>query len=126
MQLLNNSYKKARLQKQRKEELTGALKNGSRNEKARAAYMAVCIILSDEFEKKYPAQWKAACYDRSGYWKAMSNMLTSQSNDHFKALHNLKAKFIAAGFKAPKKAYTDNELYNDMVVWKDPSVIYKE
>ncbi len=124
MQLLNNSDEKARLQKQLKEELIGALKNGSRDEKARAAYMAVCIDMGYEFQKKYPAQWKEACYDLSGYWKAMSNMLTGQYNDHFEALNNLKAKFIAAGFKAPKKAYSDDELYNDLVVWKDPSVIY--
>ena len=45
------------------------LLNGNREEKARAAYLAVCFDMAADLSKKYPRQWKEAYFNLSGYWK---------------------------------------------------------
>ena len=95
------------------------IQSGNRQEKARAAYMAVCLDLNVTLSQKYPKQWKTACSDLSGYWKIMHNIFNDQSRE-FKELIGLQNKFISAGFKAPVQIYSDNELYGDSVVWKKP------
>ena len=112
------------LKKEQEKTLTNNILTGTREEKARAAYISVCLDLNDSFSKKYPDQWKAACYQLSGYWRLMNNVLNGQYDDHFEGLTKLKEKFFAAGFKAPLKKYSDDDLYSDFVIWKEPNELY--
>ena len=110
---------KQRLKTNLDENITKDIQNGTRQGKAKAAYMAVCLDLNTTLSQKYPKQWKAACSDLSSYWKIMHNIFNDRSSE-FKGLIGLRNKFISAGFKAPALIYTDNELYSDTVVWKNP------
>jgi ADP-ribosylglycohydrolase len=97
----------------------------SREEKARAVYLSVCFGLNDSMAKKYPDQWDEACYELSGYWKIIHNIFSvNNPNNEFEAMKVLRKKFHEAGFKAPKKAYSNQELWTDMEVWKDPDNLY--
>lgn len=108
------------ISKYEKEIVTNLLE-GNRQEKARAAYMAVCIDLSSTLAKKYPKQWKEACYNLSGYWKVIANILHS---DSFQSLVQLRDKFVAAGFVKMDKKPEEQKLYGDMETWKDPATLY--
>lgn len=97
------------------------LVSGNRQDMARAAYLAVSLDLAKDLKKKYPIQWKEACYDLSGYWKVISNIFQS---DGFKSLVELKEKFISVGFIPLDKAPKADAIYNDMEAWKDPRKLY--
>ena len=85
-------------------EIVNGLLKGNRQEMARAAYLAVSLDLSAELKKKYPKQWKEACFNLSGYWKVISNIF---HGGDFKSLLDLKEKFVAAGF-LPLASSTQN------------------
>ncbi len=114
---------KQQLKSELEKEITNNLLNGNREERARAVYMAICFDMVKDLSKKYPRQWKAACFDLSGYWKVMTNIFWGDGEKPFTNLAQLKEKFVAAGFKAPAKRYTDTEL-EDATTWKDPSGLY--
>jgi hypothetical protein len=102
-------------------EIVNDLLKGKRQEMARAAYMAVSLDLSAELKKKYPEQWKEACYNLSGYWKVISNIFHGGS---FKSLLDLKEKFVAAGFLPLTEEPKTDILYTDMETWKNPETLY--
>ncbi len=106
-----------------KQEIISNLQHGNREERARAAYMAVALDLYENISSEYPDQWGTAAYDLSGYWKIMDNIFFGLFGD-FNEMHQLKDKFIAAGFKTPAKDYRGFELFNDPEVWKDPDELY--
>ncbi len=108
------------LQKDHDKEITDHILNGTKEQKARAAYMAVCLDLDKTVSQKYPSQWAEARYELSGYWRVMNNIFFG----NFVSLGKLKDKFISAGFKKPAKQYTDQELYGSVAVWKDPKGLY--
>lgn len=116
---------KLQLQKYLGQTITNNLLNGKRQEKANAAYMAVCLDLNTSLSKKYPKQWKEACFELSGYWKIMHNIFNDINTHRFKSLVNIRDKFNTAGFKTPTKMFSDNDLYNDPVVWKEPKELYQ-
>ena len=93
---------------------------GDKERKARAAYMAICLDMNMNLSKKYPKQWKEACYMLSGYWKIMNNIFKDGS---FTKINQLKEKFIAAGFKTPIKELNDSNI-DDPNIWKDPAELY--
>jgi hypothetical protein len=99
------------------------LLSGRRENMARAAYLAVCLDAYAAYAKKYPRQWKEACYHLSGYWKVMNNIFSKRHD--FIELNKVQEKFANAGFQSPVSDYTNQELWNDKVVWKDPEGIYK-
>ena len=98
------------------------LLTGKTENMARAAYLAVCLKMDPYYAKKYPRQWKEACHHLSGYWKIMNNIFSKRHD--FIELNNLQQKFKNAGFKSPVANYTNQELWNDKVIWKDPEEIY--
>lgn len=98
------------------------LQSGNRTEMARAAYLAVNLGMSEQLEAEYPNHWKDAKYALSGYWKIMNNIFFGD----FKALNDLKEVFVRAGFERPSRKYTDSELYNDPIFWKDPELLYQD
>jgi len=110
--------------KQLKEEFGEKIKNDLnstvREDRARAAFMAVALDISDDLKKSNAKQWKEACYDLSGYWKIMNNIF----NDDFKNLTEFSQKFEKAGFKKLNRRYEDREIYGDKEYWKDPKSLY--
>lgn len=97
------------------------LLSGKKQEMARAAYLAVSLDMAKDLKKKYPKQWKEACYNLSGYWKVIANILHSGGS---KSIQNLKAKFVVAGFIPMESEPKTDVLYQDMEIWKDPSKLY--
>jgi len=108
--------KKELLEQESEEVLTSYIKQGSRQEKARAAYLAVCLDLYPKISKQYPNEWKEAVLALSGYRKVMNNIF---HGGDFKSLEVLKKKFVSAGFNVPEQRLTDDEVYSE-VVWVDP------
>ena len=101
-------------------EITSNLLTGGKEQKARAAYMAVCLDLDKTLSEKYPNEWELARYELSGYWRVMNNIFFG----NFISLGKLKAKFMSAGFKVPSKQCTDQELYGKPIVWRNPKDLY--
>jgi hypothetical protein len=121
--LLTYDEEKIKIRNDLEKDIVTNLLSGNKQEMARAAYIAVSLDMANDLNKKFPKQWKEACYNLSGYWKVMSNIFHSAG---FKSLLNLKAKFTAAGF-VPMNAVAEAEvLYSDMQTWKDPRSLYSE
>ncbi|MBK8878531.1 MAG: ADP-ribosylglycohydrolase family protein [Haliscomenobacter sp.] len=119
--LLTLDEEKIRLSKDVEKTIVANLLSGNKQEMARSAYLAVALDLTLDLKKKYPEQWKEACYSLSGYWKVISVVF---NNDRFKSLVQIREKFIAAGF-VPLSTYPKDEiLYNDSETWKDPKKLY--
>lgn len=95
--------------------------HGNREEKARAAYMAICLDMNENLRKNNPKQWNEACFELSGYWKVMNNIFFVDS----KSLKLFREKFKMAGFKSPVKEYSDSQIYDDHIFWKDPKELYQ-
>ena len=119
--LLTYEEEKATLKNDVEKDIESNLLSGKIQEMARATYMAVSLDMADDMKKKYPKQWKEACYNLSGYWKVISNLFHS---DGFKSLVQLKEKFIAAGFIPMDAAPKTEAIYKDMETWKDPKGLY--
>lgn len=102
------------------QQIADNLAHGNREERARAAYMAVCLGMNENLAISTPEQWEQACHDLSGYWKIVNNIFFGD----FSGLTEMRKKFEAAGFKTPTKQYSDNELYHDQEFWKNPKLIH--
>lgn len=102
-------------------DLTAKIIKGTKQEKARAVYMAICFGSSKEIKASYPEQWKEGCYILSGYWKVMNNIFYG---DNFKGMLSLREKFEAQGLLKPIAAAKSETLFNDSEVWKKPELIY--
>lgn len=111
---------KAILQKDFSKEITEHLVKGTKEQKAQAAYMAVCLDMDKSLAQKHPKEWDEARFLLSGYWRVIDNIFFGD----FISLTELRDKFIKAGFKKPAKHYSDQELYGNVEVWKDPKGLY--
>jgi len=109
------------LRKEFEKQIIQGIASTDREERARAAYMAVCLDMNTSLARSNAKQWKAACNDLSGYWKIMNNIF--HYVDYSYSL-KLKEKFEMAGFKAPAKQSSVNDIYSDPVFWKDPIELY--
>jgi len=109
-----NQKKKIRLEFA--EEIKNNLLNGNIEQKARAAYMAVCLEMDEELRKKHPEQWDKAIYNLNGYWK-LKHVIFSYN---FNELKQLRGKFVSAGLKEPVKKYSKDELWNSSQIWRNP------
>jgi hypothetical protein len=98
--------------------------NGNREAKARAAYLAVCLEMDKDLNKKYPRQWKDACFQLNGYWKIMANIFQGDGANPFKSLARMRDKFIAAGFKPLAVRIAESDIYQDKEIWKNPAGLY--
>lgn len=96
-------------------EISENIKTGNRVDNARAAYYAVCLDMAKEMNEKYPAEWKQAVENLSGYWKVMNNIFYG---NRFNSLNILQDKFLNSGFIKPKKEYSATEIYEIKEVWK--------
>ena len=112
---------KRSLQAEFEQQVESDLLNGSREERARAAYLALCLDMESELSQRYKKEWKQASYDLSGYWKIMNNLFFGD----FEGLRQFRAKFQGAGFVPLPEPFTDDQIYNDQTVWKDPKDLYE-
>jgi len=119
--LVSLENQKQQLKSKFEQTIANDILNGNREAKARAAYLAVCFDMAADFNKKYPRQWKDACFQLSGYWKIMAVIFQDRP---FKRLAEMEDKFKAAGFKSPNRRFTERELYEDTNIWKEPSGLY--
>ncbi len=119
--LLTFDEEKVRLVNENQKSIVSDLLNGDKQAKARAAYLAISLDMAKDLKKKYPKQWKEACYDLSGYWKVIANIINGET---FNTHNALKAKFIAEGFIPLKEQPKSEVLFNDMETWKDPKTLY--
>lgn len=104
------------------EHIVNSILQGNQDEKARAAYLAVCLDLYTDIAKNHPKQWEEATRHLSGYWKVMNNIFSRD----FKALDKLREKFVAAGLPSPRRRFSDAEIYNDLTPWKNPDKLYND
>jgi hypothetical protein len=109
------------LQKEFEKQIIEGIASTDREERARAAYMAICLDMNSSLAGSNSEQWKLACNDLSGYWKIMNNIFHDVRRE-FTARNLFQKKLEMAGIKAPPKEYSADELYNDPVFWKDPEV----
>ncbi|MBO9151345.1 ADP-ribosylglycohydrolase family protein [Chitinophaga sp. GCM10012297] len=97
-------------------QLTLGITTGTNPEKARAAYMAVCLGFDRRLARSHPQAWREAKAQLGGYWKVMNNIFSEGFND----LAAFRKKFEEAGFRAPRQRYADSVIYGDAVYWKQP------
>jgi hypothetical protein len=76
----------------------GIAGDGSLREKARAAYLAICLDLAPELKEKYAAQWTAAVATLRGYPRVLQAMFYEAP---FPAGDRIRAQAIAAGVQKP-------------------------
>lgn len=120
----NTAEQRSLLSSELKETISTDLLSGERQRMARAVYIAVCLDADDDMKKQYPKQWRNGCEALGGYWKIMNNVFSKRHE--FAELKKIQQKFAAAGFRSPVANYTNQELWNDRVLWKDHSEIYNE
>lgn len=113
---------KTMLQAELKESIRKDLLSDERERMARAVYTAVCLETYEDLKNQYPKQWRKGCEQLGGYWKIMNNVFSKRHD--FAELKRIQEKFIRAGFRSPVADYTNQELWNDRVLWKDPTEIY--
>ena len=100
-----------------REEIIGNIRSKDRRLEARGAYLAICLELAGEIEKRYPKQWRQARYSLSGYWKILNNVFYGSD---FPGLNDLAANFVEAGIRKPARKLEDKEIYEDTAAWKNP------
>ena len=76
----------------------GVVSSASAQEKARAAYLAICLDLAPELKEKHPSQWQAAAAALSGYPRVLQAIFYEAP---FPAGDRIRAKAIAAGILKP-------------------------
>jgi hypothetical protein len=86
-----------------RKEMGAAIEEGiahgkSDQELARSAYLAICLGLAPDLEKKYPDRWVRAVEALSGHWRVMQNIFYGPD---LPALRELREKAEAAGLKKP-------------------------
>lgn len=121
--LLPIEKQKKQLIAQFQDDIINWLLHGNKKDKARAAYIAICLDLNDKLNTSYHNEWTEACYELSGYWKIISAIF---HNETFNDMINLRNKFNSAGFKKlanPPRPYSTD--YYVPTIWKDPIELYK-
>jgi hypothetical protein len=78
----------------------GIARAGTSKEKARAAYLAICLDLARPISQKYPEQWAKALDALNNCWKLVQVLY---HHSPVPAGDQLRAKATAAGLKKPAK-----------------------
>lgn len=69
-------------------------------ERARAAYLAICLDLAPRIQKEHPEPWRTAVEALAGHWKVVQNIYFAPDTPAAKAL---KEKATAAGLRKPER-----------------------
>jgi hypothetical protein len=84
----------------RREIESGVLRPKTQQQRARAAYLAICLDMAPALGKTRPEHWEQAISALSTYWKVVQNLYYSPETA---AARSLRAKAAAAGLKKPAK-----------------------
>ena len=98
---------------------SGIRRGRTREHRARAAYLAICLDMTEDYQKRYPELWLTAVQDLSGYWKIMQNIFFDTHND-FEAKREFQRKFESAGVIKPREAVSDDEIWYLETEWVVP------
>jgi len=79
---------------------SGVLRPKTQQERARAAYLAICLDMAPALGRTRPEDWRRAISALSEYWKVVQNLYYSPDTA---AASGLRAKAAAAGLKKPAK-----------------------
>ena len=79
---------------------TGIISGNTAEERARAAYLAICLDLAEPLRKKYPAHWAESLDALNGYWNVVQALYYHAD---FPAGEILRTKADAAGLQRPGK-----------------------
>jgi hypothetical protein len=97
--LPNLTKQYATMQSQLKDEIDKGIANGgSAQEKARAAYLAICLDFAPALKEKYPEQWSKAIAALNGYPRVLQVMFYEAP---FPAGDRIREKATAAGLQKP-------------------------
>jgi len=92
----------ADLQSQYKDEIeNGILRAKTKEERARAAYLAISLDLAHNYKEKYSQQWKVALQDLTSYWNVVQAIY--YYSDSVPLGKKLQDKANAAGLVRPAK-----------------------
>jgi hypothetical protein len=90
------------LRAQFKSEIERGVASGANSQdKARAAYLAICLDFVPELKQKYPRQWPQAIHALSDYTRVLQVMFFEAP---FPAGEAIRQKAIAAGLQKPKQS----------------------
>ncbi|HKK10892.1 MAG TPA: ADP-ribosylglycohydrolase family protein, partial [Bacteroidales bacterium] len=110
------------------QQIIEGLSSDNRKERARAAYLAVCLDMNTDLARNHRRQWRQASHDLSGYWKVMNNIFYGGNHQNhiidFQNIIEFREKFERAGFKAPARGANSSEIFRDMEYWRDPEDLY--
>ncbi len=87
----------------RKQVEAGVASGSSAREKARAAYLGICLDFAGEMQQKHPQQWAEAIQALSGYPRVMQAIFFEAP---FPAGDAIRQKALAAGLKKPGERIT--------------------
>ncbi len=76
----------------------GILQGETDQQRARAAYLAICLDMAPTLKRKHPEPWAQAVTSLTGYWKVLQNIYY---NPETPLGVTLRAKATAAGLKKP-------------------------
>jgi hypothetical protein len=79
----------------------GVLSGANTQEKARAAYLGICLDFAPELKQKHPEQWSQAVQSLAGYPKVMQVIFFEAP---FPAGENIRQKALAAGLQKPAQS----------------------
>ena len=70
----------------------------TKQERARAAYLTICLGMADSLEELYPENWHKSVDDLSSYWKIMQNIFY---DDDIPGIYRIRESALKAGVKKP-------------------------
>ena len=92
----------AALRAESKDEIErGVVSGRGARERAKAAYLGICLDFAPELKQKYPTQWTQAIESLAGYPRVMQVIFFEAP---FPAGERIRQKALAAGLQAPAKS----------------------
>ena len=73
-------------------------KTASGRDKARGAYLAICLDFAGEFKGRYPAQWTAAVTALAGFSRVVQTIFNEAP---IPAGDRIRERALAAGLRGP-------------------------
>ena len=113
--------KKIMLSEHLDQQIKDDLNSNQRETRARAVFLAICLYMDEELEKVNSKKWETICNDLSGYWKIIYNIF---EQGKFRSLSDFSKKFEKDGFKSLTNWATQNDVWVDRELWKNPKTIY--
>ena len=91
----------------------------SKEDQARAVYLAVCLDMAYDMAREHPGRWKEAVTVFDECWK-LKQVLFHDNDGDFPSIKRLQQKFISAGINAPEKEI------DIVIVWQEKRIFLPE